>query len=89
MKVAGASQFTWAQLSGMDRGRSETARARRARITRALEELANAGILTLGSGHAKYEKFRLTREDDPSRQYRVPGDSAKNVVSIPARRNWL
>jgi len=91
MKVAGDSQFTWAQLAGMDRGRSETPRARRARITRALEELSNAGMIILGSGHARYEKFGLAREDDSSRRYVVPGESAKNVVSIPAQfflRGW-
>lgn len=91
MRVAGESQFTWAQLSGMDRGRSETARARRARITRALDELANAGIVILDSGRTKYEKFRLAREDDPTRPYIVPGESAKNVVPIPIHfflRGW-
>lgn len=90
-KAAGESPFSWAQLSGMDKGRSDSTRARRSRVTRALDELAAAGMVTLAEGSSKYEKWCLAHEDDVDGRYTVPGESAKAAMKIPAEfflRGW-
>jgi hypothetical protein len=85
-------QESWAVLSGLWAPRL---RARRARINRALDDLAAADLVTLGPAteQGRYEGFDLLREDDSDKRYRLPKAEADfpAVVTLPAaffRQGW-
>lgn len=73
----------WAALGGLSDPGLAT-RARRARVTRALDELAKADLVEFGSGQGKYEGFSLRTEDGDGRRYWLPGERDGNILLLPA-----
>lgn len=80
--LPGGAIGTWVAVSGL--GGRGAPRARRARVIRALDELADANLVRLGEGRARYEGFQLLRDDASQRAYTVPGDDAKDALTLPA-----
>jgi hypothetical protein len=80
--LLGGAIGTWVAVSGL--GGQGASRAHRARVTRVLDELANAHLVRLGVDRARYEGFRLLREDASERAYTVPGDDAEDALTLPA-----
>jgi hypothetical protein len=74
----GGRAHSWAKLCGLADG---SVRARRARVTRALDELARHQLVALGKDRQRYEGFELLSEDGSERPYRRPNAL---FVQLPA-----
>jgi hypothetical protein len=74
---------SWATLAGLG---ATSLRTRRVRVTRALHELADAGLVEIGTPgeRDRFEGFWLNREDGTQTRYTPPGEHAAEVVVLPA-----
>src|SRR5262249_28078241 len=81
--IAKPNAPSWATLAGLG---VAPLRVRRVRVTRALRELADIGLVLIGpSGERdRFEGFRLYREDGTQKRYTPPGQHVGNVVRLPA-----
>lgn len=87
-RLPGTRQHSWVTLSAI--GNTLTPRTRRTRAARAIEQLANAGLVGLRSGNAKYEKLAVLSDSGSQENYTLPGASDPSI-DIPAdlfRRGW-
>jgi hypothetical protein len=82
--VGGRMAASWAVLSGM--GTPAHPRAKRARMRRALDELAAAGLVSFGevNGRKQYERWTLHTDAGTDATYRVPGENDSDVIVLPA-----
>jgi hypothetical protein len=81
--VAENMHASWATLAGLYAG---SLRVRRVRVTRSLQELADAGLVELGQNRERerFEVFGLNREDGTQKPYKLPGEAAPKLVHLPA-----
>ncbi|MEE6140574.1 hypothetical protein SKC41_30220 [Mycobacterium sp. 050128] len=83
---------SWATLNALGGGGVDT-RELNLRMTRALHKLSTHRLVDVGApGAAKrYDAFELKDEGASGERYRVPGDGATNVITVPAgffRAGW-
>jgi hypothetical protein len=81
----------WSALAGMNAPRD--GRARRVRVTRAIDELVVAKLASLGpvGSRDRYDRWQLLSDSGSEQPYKVPGETAPKCVRLPASfflRGW-
>jgi hypothetical protein len=81
----------WSALAGMNAPRDS--RARRARVTRAIDELVVAELASIGSvgSRGRYDRWKLLSDSGSEQPYQAPGETARRCVRLPASfflRGW-